>query len=133
MGDHVDFERVSDSTGCLQVGCASVPSRGASGVALRSTWLLARCVSGIDNQPSGVYRVGQHGQIRNLISDAVPKDEYVNFVKLLDLSKEIYPAKCSEKEQIQRQIEKTDREIDELVYKLYGITEEEKKIIEGKE
>jgi len=25
--------------------------------------------------------------------------------------------------QIQRQIEKTDREIDDLVYKLYGITE----------
>lgn len=57
MGDHVDFERVSDSTGYLQVVCASVPSRGAGGVALRSTWLLARCVSGIDNQPSGVYRV----------------------------------------------------------------------------
>ena len=27
-------------------------------------------------------------------------------------------------------IEKTDNEIDELVYKLYGITEAEKKIIE---
>jgi len=35
------------------------------------------------------------------------------------------------KMQIQRQIEKTDREIDDLVYKLYGITEEERKIIEG--
>lgn len=29
-----------------------------------------------------------------------------------------------------KEIEKTDAEIDELVYKLYGITEEEKKIIE---
>ncbi len=28
-------------------------------------------------------------------------------------------------------VEKTDREIDDLVYKLYGITEEERKIIEG--
>jgi len=33
-------------------------------------------------------------------------------------------------EQIQRQIERTDRGIDELVYKLYGITEKEKEIIE---
>lgn len=28
-------------------------------------------------------------------------------------------------------VEKTDREVDELVYKLYGITEEERKVIEG--
>ena len=33
-------------------------------------------------------------------------------------------------EQRQRQIEKTDREIDDLVYKLYGFTEGERKIIE---
>jgi hypothetical protein len=50
---------------------------------------------------------------------------------MLDLNKKIQGAKGGEKEQIQRQIEKTDREIDEMVYKLYGITEEEKKIIEG--
>jgi len=28
-------------------------------------------------------------------------------------------------------VEKTDKEIDDLVYKLYGITEEERKMIEG--
>lgn len=33
--------------------------------------------------------------------------------------------------QIQRQIVHTDREIDDLVYKLYGITEEERNVIEG--
>ena len=33
--------------------------------------------------------------------------------------------------EIQREIDKTDKEIDNIVYKLYGITEEEKKIIEG--
>ncbi|MCX8058637.1 MAG: Eco57I restriction-modification methylase domain-containing protein, partial [Spirochaetes bacterium] len=32
---------------------------------------------------------------------------------------------------IQKQIEKTNKEIDDLVYDLYGITEEERKIIEG--
>ena len=40
-------------------------------------------------------------------------------------------AKGSKKDQLQRQIEKTDREIDDLVYKLYGITEKEREIIEG--
>lgn len=50
---------------------------------------------------------------------------------MLDLNKKIQKAKGREKEQIQRQIDKTDREIDDLVYRLYGITEEERKIIEG--
>lgn len=48
-----------------------------------------------------------------------------------DLNKKILSVKGSEKEQIQRQIEKTDKEIDEIVYELYGITEEERKIIES--
>ncbi|MFQ6003020.1 MAG: hypothetical protein ACE5KJ_04675 [Candidatus Zixiibacteriota bacterium] len=42
-------------------------------------------------------------------------------------------AKGSEKDQLRRQIEKTDREIDDLVYKLYGIAERERKIIEGEQ
>jgi adenine-specific DNA-methyltransferase len=50
---------------------------------------------------------------------------------LLDLNKKIQTAKGNAKEQIQREIDKTDNEIDNIVYKLYGITEEEKKIIEG--
>jgi|TARA_Y100000310_G_scaffold337221_1_gene423747 type II restriction/modification system DNA methylase subunit YeeA len=32
--------------------------------------------------------------------------------------------------EIEEEIKKTDKEINELVYKLYNITEEEKKIIE---
>jgi len=35
-----------------------------------------------------------------------------------------------EKTALQRQIDATDKEIDQLVYELYGITEEEQKIIE---
>jgi len=50
---------------------------------------------------------------------------------MLELNKKLQTAKGSEKEQIQRQIEKTDKEIDDVVYKLYGITEEERKIIES--
>ena len=49
---------------------------------------------------------------------------------MLDLNKKIQNVEGRAKEQIQRQIEKTDREIDNLVYRLYGITDEERKIIE---
>ncbi|HLD43378.1 MAG TPA: hypothetical protein VJB08_05340 [Candidatus Nanoarchaeia archaeon] len=34
------------------------------------------------------------------------------------------------KAQLEKEIQKLDHEIDEEVYKLYGITEEEKKLIE---
>jgi hypothetical protein len=36
-----------------------------------------------------------------------------------------------DKEMIQRQIQATDTQIDRLVYDLYGLTEEEIKIVEG--
>jgi len=62
------------------------------------------------------------------------KNIHVEIVELVDvmlnLHKKVQQAKGKEKEQIQRQIEKTDREIDELIYKLYGITKKEKNIIE---
>jgi hypothetical protein len=32
---------------------------------------------------------------------------------------------------MQRQVESTDRQIDKLVYELYGLTEEEVKIVAG--
>jgi hypothetical protein len=52
--------------------------------------------------------------------------------KLLDLNKQLQKASFdSEKEPIERQIAATDKKIDELVYKLYGLTEEEIKIVEN--
>ncbi len=39
--------------------------------------------------------------------------------------------KTAQTAKLEEEIKRTDQEIDELVYKLYGITEEEKKIIEG--
>ena len=39
----------------------------------------------------------------------------------------------SDRELYQRQLDATDREIDKLVYELYGLTEEEIKIVEGKD
>ncbi|MBI2652217.1 N-6 DNA methylase [Candidatus Woesearchaeota archaeon] len=53
--------------------------------------------------------------------------------KMLSLNKklqEIGDKNTLEKQKIEQEIKKIDIEIDELVYQLYGITEEEKKIIE---
>jgi hypothetical protein len=36
-----------------------------------------------------------------------------------------------EQEMVKREIESTDKEIDQLVYELYGLSEEEIKIVEG--
>lgn len=53
--------------------------------------------------------------------------------RMLSLNKrlnEIGDKKTDERQRIEEEIKKTDAEIDELVYQLYGITEEEKRIIE---
>ena len=38
---------------------------------------------------------------------------------------------AGQKDILQRQIEATDRQIDQLVYQLYGLTDEEVALIEG--
>ena len=60
------------------------------------------------------------------------------FVKLVDkmisLNKkllELGDKKVDKRKELERDIEKTDREIDDLVYKIYNITEAERKIIEA--
>jgi len=51
--------------------------------------------------------------------------------QMLDLQKGLASAKVpDEKTRIQRQIDITDKQIDNLVYDLYGLTEEEIKIVE---
>lgn len=50
---------------------------------------------------------------------------------IINLNTELAISKGNEKEQLQQQIDKTDKEIDDLVYELYGITDEERKIIES--
>jgi len=53
--------------------------------------------------------------------------------RMLALHKNLASAKTpQEKESVQRQIESTDGAIDKLVYDLYGLNEEEIKIVEGK-
>lgn len=52
--------------------------------------------------------------------------------QMLLLNKQLTSAKTDhEKTSLQRQIDATDKQIDELVYELYGLTEEEKRIVEG--
>ena len=62
------------------------------------------------------------------------KKHHDDLVKLVDvmlnLRKQEQRGKGHELELLKRQIEKTDREINELVYELYGITEKEREIIE---
>jgi len=41
------------------------------------------------------------------------------------------PRTPQDKERVKREIESTDRAIDRLVYELYGLTDEEIKIVEG--
>ncbi|MCX6842999.1 MAG: hypothetical protein NTX53_12035, partial [candidate division WOR-3 bacterium] len=51
---------------------------------------------------------------------------------MLKLHKDLPKAKTPhEQESLQRQIAATDKAIDALVYELYGLTEEEIKVVEG--
>jgi type I restriction-modification system DNA methylase subunit len=70
-------------------------------------------------------------------SDSMDKarhDKVVVLVeRMLELNKRKHSAKLapSELERLEREIAATDAEIDDLVFKLYGITDEERKIVEG--
>jgi type I restriction-modification system DNA methylase subunit len=70
-------------------------------------------------------------------SDAADKarhDKMVALVKrMLELNRKKHSGKLapSELDRIEREIAGTDAEIDNLVYELYGITDEERKIVEG--
>jgi hypothetical protein len=58
-------------------------------------------------------------------------DKMVSLVeRMLALHKKS-PRTPQEKEMIHREIESTDKAVDSLVYKLYGLTEAEIKIVEG--
>lgn len=60
-------------------------------------------------------------------------DKMVNLVEaMLELHKRLAKAKTpQEKESLERQIQDTDSSIDSLVYELYGLNEDEIKIVEG--
>lgn len=43
----------------------------------------------------------------------------------------IFESEKAKANAIQQLIDKTDKEIDEMVYELYGLTEEERKVVEN--
>jgi hypothetical protein len=68
-------------------------------------------------------------------ADKKRHDDLVALVnRMLELNKRLAPIRntaCAEQEELLRQIKQTDQEIDNLVYDLYGLTEEERKVAEG--
>lgn len=66
-------------------------------------------------------------------ADVTCHDQMVVFVeKMLDLNKRLAVAKAPhEKEVLAGMIDATDRQIDRLVYELYGLTEDEVAVVEG--
>jgi len=66
-------------------------------------------------------------------ADVARHDKMVSLVeRMLDLNKRLPEARTDQEQTlIKRQIAATDKEIDELVYELYGLTEGERKIVEG--
>ena len=65
-------------------------------------------------------------------TDKARHDQMINLVEqMLTLHKKLAEAKVPQaKTVLQRQIEVTDRQVDELVYKLYGLTKEDIEIVE---
>jgi len=68
------------------------------------------------------------------LEDATSHDRMVLLVdSVLSLRKQLHEARTpQEQTALQRQIEATDEQIDALVYELYGLTEEEIRIVEGR-
>jgi hypothetical protein len=67
-------------------------------------------------------------------ADKARRDKVVEVVdRMLELNKQKHSGKLapSQAERVDREIAATDAEIDNLVYELYGITDEERKVIEG--
>jgi len=68
-------------------------------------------------------------------SDPTDKARYDKMVSLVERMLELHkrnPRTPQEQELVKREIVSTDRQIDTLVYELYGLTEDEIKIVEGK-
>ena len=62
-------------------------------------------------------------------------DDLVALVdRMLELNKRLAPIRntpCAEHDELLREIKRTDAEIDQKVYELYGLSEEERQIVEA--
>ncbi|MCX6134435.1 MAG: N-6 DNA methylase [Ignavibacteriales bacterium] len=98
--------------------CAGLESKGTTYLRFFGQYLSGFPVCQIDS---------------TIASDKSRHDKMVQLVEqMLSLHKQLPAAKTEqEKTVIQRQIDATDKQIDQLVYELYGLTEEEIRIVEG--
>jgi hypothetical protein len=70
-------------------------------------------------------------------TNAADKAAHDRMVKLVDTMLQLYPRLAAaqaahDRDLIQRQIDATDKQIDALMYRLYGLTDDEIKIVEGR-
>jgi len=126
----------------INTNCIHTPKKGISldylAAVINSklvSFVYSELFSGL--KMSGGYFQFQAPQLRVLpIAEASKneQDEISSLVRrILLLNKrlnEIGDKKTDERQRVEEEIKKTDAEIDELVYKLYGITKSENKIIE---
>jgi type I restriction-modification system DNA methylase subunit len=109
----------------------------------RLTWFYLKHMCSVLGDPDKRGRL----ELRSIFMEKIPlhtidisnpddvalHDHMVSLVdKMLSLHKQLHEARTPhEQTGLQRQIEATDEQIDALVYELYGLTEEEIKIVEG--
>ncbi len=109
---------------------------------LLNSRLLDRFLKSYSSQFSGGFYAYNRQYIEELpirtinFDDAADKarhDQIVTLVEQMLKAKEKHAAATTEaeKNRLDIQIESLDRQIDEAVYELYGLTEEERKIVEG--
>ncbi len=103
----------------------------------RLLWFCVARVSIPFGTRAGEYRYRMFTQyVENLpIVAEVEKKRRDEFARLAESMLSLHAAEAAaahpqEKEQLRRRIEATDRQIDQLVYQLYGLTDEEIKIVE---
>jgi hypothetical protein len=86
-----------------------------------------------------IYQYMEKLPIRRInFADEADKAQHDRMVALVGQMLELHPSlhaaqTAQDRELLQRQIDATDAQIDALVYELYGLTEEEVRVVEGKE
>jgi len=133
----VNGEYSSINTNCIHTPKNGIKLEYLAGIinSKMLSFIYSEIFSGL--KMSGGYFQFQAPQLRILpivIGSEQQQTKIVEFVKnIISLNQSLSKLKnksTDEKARLEKEIQKLDSEIDEEVYKLYGITEEEKKIIE---
>jgi hypothetical protein len=135
---------VLDSEGTfVDKTCYFIPSTDKYLLGLLNSRLLLYYFASIAVQRRGGYfeyltQYVSQLPIRTIdFNNAADKAAHDRMVELVDTMLRLHPRLAAaqtahDREMIQRQIDATDKQIDALVYQLYGLTDEEIKIVEGK-